>query len=78
MRYGVVFRIQRGLAQDGTEPAPYRGIGQTSGGVRLGERRGVVTPPYGSNAGSAQQRADVGIGPYEMKREAAATAGAAL
>ena len=27
-------------------------------------RRGVVTPPYGCNAGGAQQRADVGIGPY--------------
>ena len=23
-----------------------------------------VTPPYGCNAGGAQQRADVGIGPY--------------
>ena len=29
-----------------------------------GERRGEVTPPYGCNTGSAQQRADVGIGPY--------------
>ena len=27
-------------------------------------RRGVVTPPYGRNAGGAQQRADVVIGPY--------------
>ena len=27
-------------------------------------RRGVVTPPYGCNAGGAKQRADVGIGPY--------------
>ena len=27
-------------------------------------RRGVVTPPYGCNAGGARQRADVGIGPY--------------
>ena len=24
----------------------------------------MVTPPYGCNAGGAQQRADVGIGPY--------------
>ena len=29
-----------------------------------GERRGVVTPPYGSNTGGVQRRADVGIGPY--------------
>ena len=25
----------------------------------------MVTPPYGSTTGGAQQRADVGIGPYE-------------
>ena len=30
-------------------------------------RRGVVTPPYGSNTGGAQRRADVGIGPYEKE-----------
>ena len=24
----------------------------------------MVTPPYGSNAGGAQQRADEGVGPY--------------
>ena len=24
----------------------------------------MVTPPYGCNTGDAQQRADVGIGPY--------------
>ena len=32
-----------------------------------GLRRGVVTPPYGSATGDAQQRADVGIGPYGEK-----------
>ena len=42
----------------GTEPAPYRKTGADQW------RRGVVTPPYGSYAGSAQQRADAGIGPY--------------
>ena len=30
-------------------------------------RRGVVTPPYGCNTGSAKQRADVGIGPYALR-----------
>ena len=49
----------------GTEPAPYRGIGADlwrRGAPR--ERRGEVTPPYGSATGGVQQRADVGIGPY--------------
>ena len=27
----------------------------------------MVTPPYGSATGGAQQRADVGIGPYESR-----------
>ena len=27
----------------------------------------MVTPPYGCNTGSAQQRADVGIGPYALR-----------
>ena len=33
----------------------------------MDRRRGEVTPPYGCNAGGAQQRADVGIGPYGEK-----------
>ena len=58
---------------------PLQRAEQPGGGVRLG--RGFrqpnsvsefgasvkVTPPYGCNASSAQQRADVGIGPYERR-----------
>ena len=40
--------------RDGARPLP----GSRSRAVRPG-RRGVVTPPYGSNAGGAQRRADV-------------------
>ena len=40
-----------------------------------GERRGVVTPPYGSNTGGVQRRADVGIGPYGDRGRAAGVAG---
>ena len=55
--------------------APFGAVGR--GGVHLGcgfrqpnseaefGASVMVTPPYGSNAGSAQQRADMGIGPYE-------------
>ena len=35
---------------------------------RAAWRRGVVTPPYGCNAGGAKRRADVGIGPYERRK----------
>ena len=43
--------------RDGARPLQGAGAGL--------RRRGEVTPPYGSNAGGAQQRADVvGIGPY--------------
>ena len=38
----------------------------------------MVTPPYGCNAGSAQQRADVGIGPDGWLQRIAATSRAAL
>ena len=60
----------------GTEPASYRGpealVVGCAWGVAFASqslkrnlgRRGVVTPPYGSNAGGAQRRADVVIGPY--------------
>ena len=49
--------MKRRLPQrGGTEPAPYRG--ERSRRVCPG-RRGVVTPPYGSNTGGAQRRADV-------------------
>ena len=49
--------VKRTLPQrGGTEPAPYR---ERS---RLAAVMG--TPPYGCNAGGAQQQADVGIGPY--------------
>ena len=54
----------------GTEPAPCRGIGADLWRLGApGERRGEVTPPYGSATGGVQQRADVGIGPYEKKRK---------
>ena len=33
----------------------------------MDRRRGEVTPPYGSSAGGAQRRADVGIGPYALR-----------
>ena len=78
----------------GTEPAPYgsnrAGRCVQDGGVRLGcgfrqpnseTEFGVsvmVTPPYGSNAGGAQRRADVGIGPYGWLQRVAATSWAAL
>ena len=56
---------------------PYRGIGADlwrRGAPR--ERRGEVTPPYGSNAGGAQQRADVvGIGPYAPRGDEGRHAG---
>ena len=45
--------------RDGARPL------QGSGAKRV--RRGVVTPPYGCNTGSAKQRADVGIGPYALR-----------
>ena len=45
--------------RDGARPLQ----GSRSRAVRPG-RRGVVTPPYGCNTGSAKQQADVGIGPY--------------
>ncbi len=60
----------------GTEPASYRGpealVVGCAWGVAFASqslkrnlgRRGEVTPPYGSNAGGAQRRADVVIGPY--------------
>ena len=38
-------------------------------------RRGVVTPPYGCNAGGARQRADVGIGPYAPRGDEGRHAG---
>ena len=38
-----------------------------TGGAGVDRRRGVVTPPYGSSAGGAQRRADVGIGPYALR-----------
>ena len=62
--------FQRG----GTEPAPYRGRSRAV----CPRRRGEVTPPYGSNAGGAQRRADVGIGPYGWLQRVAATSRAAL
>ena len=52
------------------------GVRPGGGGVRLGcgfrqpnsetefGASVMVTPPYGCNTGDAQQRADVGIGPY--------------
>ena len=73
-------RCENGPCQrGGTEPAPLQKNGSklAHGGVRLGcgfrqpnsetefGASVMVTPPYGSNAGGAQQRADVvGIGPY--------------
>ena len=66
----------------GRSPPPTRGAeqgGASGGGVRLGcgfrQPNSVsefgasvkVTPPYGCNAGGAQQRADVGIGPYALR-----------
>ena len=46
-------RCENGPCQrGGTEPAP-------TGGAGVDRRRGVVTPPYGCNAGGAQRRADV-------------------
>ena len=50
----------------GAEQGPC-GAGQSpppTGGPGVDRRRGEVTPPYGCNAGGAQQRADVGSGPY--------------
>ena len=47
-------------------------------GRGTGVRAAEVVGPYGCGVGSAQQRADVVIGPYGTKREPAATAGAAL
>ena len=38
-----------------------------TGGAGVDRRRGEVTPPYGSSAGGAQRRADVGIGPYALR-----------
>ena len=68
----------------GTEPAPLQKNGSklAHGGVRLGcgfpqpnsetefGASVMVTPPYGCVTGSAQQRADVGIGPYALRRTA--------
>ena len=68
----------------GTEPAPLQKNGSklVHGGVRLGcgfrqpnsetefGASVMVTPPYGCVTGSAQQRADVGIGPYALRRTA--------
>ena len=63
--------------RDGARPLQKNGSKLAHGGVRLGcgfrqpnsetefGASVMVTPPYGSNAGSAQQRADMGIGPYE-------------
>ena len=50
-------------------PAGRDGARPLRGGERRRSRRGVVTPPYGCNAGGAKRRADVGIGPYEKKRK---------
>ena len=50
-------------------PAGRDGARPLRGGERRRSRRGVVTPPYGCNAGGAKRRADVGIGPYEKERK---------
>ena len=67
-------RSPRPLQKNGNRPA--------HGGVHLGcgfrqpnsetefGASVMVTPPYGCNTGSAQQRADVGIGPYALRRTA--------
>ena len=57
----------------GQSPPPTGGPGVDRRRGAPGGRRGEVTPPYGCNAGSAQQRADVGIGPYEKERATSTT-----
>ena len=68
----------------GRSPPPLQKNGSklVHGGVRLGcgfrqpnsetefGASVMVTPPYGCVTGSAQQRADVGIGPYALRRTA--------
>ena len=64
---GEAFGNQRELAGNGAFSSGRDGARPLQGaGVGL-MRRGEVTPPCGSATGGAQQRADVGIGPYEKK-----------
>ena len=56
----------------GRSPPPTGGGGA---GRCVQERRGVVTPPYGSATGGAQQWADVGIGPYAPRGDEGRHAG---
>ena len=51
----------------GCWPTGQGGAGRPPALRGTGGRRGEVTPPYGSTTGGAQQRADVGIGPYALR-----------
>ena len=58
------------MGRDGARPLRGGGAGRC-----VQERRGVVTPPYGSATGGAQQWADVGIGPYAPRGDEGRHAG---
>ena len=64
---GVKGRV---TGRDGARPLRGGGAGRC-----VQERRGVVTPPYGSATGGAQQWADVGIGPYAPRGDEGRHAG---